>query len=84
MHGRRPLALACDRRNDPVADDLLAPAAPDAALAIIAAGEDDRQFVLWDDEEDLSALAGRRIGRHSDIYFRNGRGARGPTLGARI
>src|SRR5829696_6988949 len=49
-------------RKDPAAQDLARPTAPDAALPIIPAGKNGHQFNFGDHDEDLAAIAGRRIG----------------------
>src|SRR5262249_51813905 len=50
-----------DRRNDLAPPDLAAEPSPDAALAVIARGEDHRQVELGDHHEHLTTVAGRRV-----------------------
>jgi hypothetical protein len=56
-----------------VGHDLTAPAAPDPTLHIIAPGEDNRQIEIRNHDQELAAVAGRRviaIGALSDSKLR--------------
>src|SRR5262249_15351169 len=55
---RRARRLAPDRRNDLGADDIVAPWQPNAALRIIAPGDDDGEVIFGHDDEELAAIAG--------------------------
>src|SRR5688572_15735395 len=50
------------RRDDLVAHDLLCPASPDPALAVVRAGKDHHQAKLGDDQKHLAAVPGCGVG----------------------
>src|SRR5262245_12029480 len=58
-----PLGSALQAAQNLGAEDLVGPAAPDAALAVVAAGEHRRQLELGDDDQDLAAVAGGGVTR---------------------
>src|SRR5438105_4483165 len=54
-------SLPSDRRDDLLGNDLVAEAAPDAALPVIPAGEHDHEVELRDHHQELAAVAGRLV-----------------------